>query len=77
MAIYYIVMAANRLRPNMIHIYLHPEEDKFIKDYAERNFLTVSELIRGWIHETMKSEGIDIKEPTLPESSKTKKGVKK
>jgi hypothetical protein len=61
----------------MIHTYLHPEEDKFIKDYAEKNFLTVSELIRGWIHETMKSEGYDIKETTLPESSKTKKGVKK
>ncbi|MCZ6685895.1 MAG: hypothetical protein O6849_07930 [Candidatus Dadabacteria bacterium] len=59
-------MTAKRFRPNMIHIYLHPEEDKFIKDYAERNVLTVSELIRGWIHETMKSEEIDIKEPTLP-----------
>jgi len=66
MNIYYISMSANRFRPNMIHTYLHPEEDKFIKDYAGRNFLTVSELIRGWIHETMKSEGIDIKEPTLP-----------
>jgi len=61
----------------MIHIYLHPEEDKFIKDYADSNLLTVSELIRGWIHEVMKREGYDIKEPTLPESSKTKKGVKK
>ncbi len=66
MNIYYISMTAKRFRPNMIHIYLHPEEDKFIKDYAETNFLTVSELIRGWIHETMKSEEIDIKEPTLP-----------
>ena len=50
----------------MIHIYLHPEEDKFIKDYAKQNFLTVSELIRGWIHETMKLEGYEINEPTLP-----------
>jgi len=71
------VMPANRFRPNMIHIYLHPEEDKFIKDYAEKNYLTVSELIRGWIHETMKSEGIDIKEPLMPGSKKTYKGVKK
>ena len=66
MVMHYIVMPANRFRPNMIHTYLHPEEDKFIKDYAEKNYLTVSELIRGWIHETMKSEGYDIREPTLP-----------
>ena len=59
-------MSANRFRPNMIHTYLHPEEDKFIKDYAKKNYLTVSELIRGWIHETMKSERYDIREPTLP-----------
>jgi len=77
MVMHHIVMPANRLRPNMIHIYLHPEEDKFIKDYAGKNYLTVSELIRGWIHEAMKREGYDIREPTLPESSKTKKGVKK
>jgi len=77
MVMHHIVMPANRFRPNMIHIYLHPEEDKFIKDYADSNLLTVSELIRGWIHEVMKREGYDIKEPTLPESSKTKKGVKK
>ncbi len=70
MVMHYIVMPANRFRPNMIHTYLHPEEDKFIKNYAERNFLTVSELIRGWIHETMKREGIDIKEPALPISKK-------
>ena len=70
MLMHHIVMITNRLRPNMIHIYLHPEEDKFIKDYAERNFLTLSELIRGWIHETMKREGIDIKEPALPISKK-------
>lgn len=65
-------MSSNRFRPNMIHIYLHPEENKFLKDYAETNFLTVSELIRGWLHEVMKSERIDIKEPALPISNKRK-----
>jgi len=70
-------MRTKRFRPNLIHIYLHPEENKFIKEYAEQNFLTVSELVRGWIHETMKREGYDIKEPSLPEASKTKKGVRK
>ncbi len=58
----------------MIHIFLHPEEDKFVKEYADRNYLTVAELIRGWIHEVMKREGYEIKEPSLPE--KTKRGGK-
>ena len=69
-------MKTKRLRPNLIHIYLHPEENKFIKDYAEQNFLTVSELVRGWIHETMKREGYEINEPSLPDTSTTNKGVK-
>ena len=55
-----------RFRPKLIHIYLHSEEDKFLRSYAEKNLLTVSELIRGWIHETMKAEGMEIKEPTKP-----------
>jgi hypothetical protein len=33
-----------------------------------KNHFTVSELIRGWIHEVMKREGYKIKEPSLPES---------
>ena len=68
-------MNPKRFRPNLIHIYLHPERDKFVKDYAERNYLSVSELIRGWIHEVMKREGYEIKEPSLPEK-KSKKGRK-
>ena len=75
MIIYYIYMNPKRLRPNLIHIYLHSEEDKFVKNYAERNYLSVSELIRGWIHEVMKREGYEIKEPSLPEK-KSKKGRK-
>jgi len=73
MIIYYIYMNPKRLRPNLIHIYLHSEEDKFVKNYAERNYLSLSELIRGWIHEVMKREGYEIKEPSLPEK-KSKKG---
>lgn len=68
---------SKRFRPKMIHIYLHSEEANFIKKYAEMNYFTVSELIRGWIHEAMKKEGYDIKEPSLPEPSKTKKGIRK
>ena len=60
-------MKENRLRPKLIHIYLHPEEDKFIKQYAETNLLNVSELVRGWMHEVMKREGYKLTEPLLPE----------
>ncbi|MDA2921225.1 hypothetical protein MYX76_17330 [Desulfobacterota bacterium AH_259_B03_O07] len=58
-------MTPYRFRPNLIHIYLHQEEDKFLRSYAESNFLTVSELVRGWIHEVMKHEGYKINEPSL------------
>jgi hypothetical protein len=68
-------MKPKRFRTNLIHIYLHPEEDSFLRKYAEDNLLTVSELIRGWIHEVMKREGYKIKEPLLPEV-KIKKGRK-
>jgi len=60
-----------RLRPKLIHIYLHEEEDKFLKKYARENLLSVSELIRGWIHEVMKQEGYKFKEPSLPKRRKT------
>ncbi|MGH7799352.1 MAG: hypothetical protein ACREOW_01825 [Thermodesulfobacteriota bacterium] len=62
-----------RLRPKLIHVYLHLEEDKFLREYAERNYLSVSELIRGWIHEVMKREGYEIKEPSLPERKSKKR----
>jgi hypothetical protein len=73
MIILYIYMNPKRLRPNLIHIYLHPEEDKFVKEYAESNYLTVSDLVRGWIHEAMKREGYKIKEPYLPEQKSKKR----
>jgi hypothetical protein len=61
-----------RFRPTLIHIYLHPDEDKFLKKYASRNYLTVSELVRGWMHEVMKREGYEIKEPSMPERKSKK-----
>ncbi len=61
---------AKRFRSKLIHIYVHPEEDKFLKSYAEKNFLTVSELIRGWMREVMKREGFEIIEPSNPEDKK-------
>jgi len=64
-------MKNQRFRPKLIHIYLHEEEDKFVREYAEKNLLTVSELIRGWIHEVMKRDDYKIEdyrilEPTDP-----------
>ncbi|NIQ15676.1 MAG: hypothetical protein GTO02_15135 [Candidatus Dadabacteria bacterium] len=66
-------MKNQRFRPKLIHTYLHEEEDKFLREYAEKNLLTVSELIRGWIHEVMKRENYMIEdyrilEPTDPQS---------
>jgi len=61
----------------MFQVWLHPNEFEFLTTYAEDNMLTASETVRGWIHEVMKREGHKIKEPLLPESSKTNKGVKK
>ena len=67
---------AKRFRTKLIHIYLHEEEDKFLKSYADKNLQTVSELFRGWLHEVMKREGHEIKEPSLPEPKTKNKGVK-
>jgi len=61
-----------RFRPKLIHIYLHEEEDKFLKNYASDNLLSVSELVRGWIHEVMKREGHILNEPSLLKSGKGK-----
>jgi len=41
----------------------------------KKNLLSASELFRGWLHEVMKNEGYEIKEPLNPE--KIKKGGKK
>ena len=54
---------------------MHEEEDKFLRNYAEKNYLTVAEVFRGWLHEVMKREGHELKEPQLPET--IKKGGKK
>ena len=38
---------------------------------------TSSEIIRGWLHQVMKSEGYEIKEPQNPETIIKIKGGKK
>jgi hypothetical protein len=69
-------MRVKRIRTKMFQVWLHPREYEFLTAYAEENMLTASETVRGWIHEVMKREGYDIKEPSLPEPSNKKKGVK-
>ena len=66
-------MRNKRIRTKLFQVWLHPQELKFLSDYAEENLLSNSELIRGWIHEVMKREGYKFKEPSL---IKTKKGSK-
>ena len=60
-----------------MQVWLDEIEYEFVQAYAKDNHLMVSELIRGWIHEVMKREGYEIKEPSLPERSNTKKGAKR
>jgi len=65
-----------RVRTKLFSAWLHPKELEFLNTYAEDNMLTASEIIRGWLHEVMKREGYEIKEPSLPESKTKNKGVK-
>ncbi len=63
-------MRENRLRDKRLHVWLHPKEHQFLNKYAVKNMSTSSEIIRGWIHEVMKSEGYEILEPRNPETIK-------
>jgi len=60
-------MKDRRIRTKMFQVWLHPGEYEFLKNYSEKNMLNASETIRGWIHEVMKMEGHDMKEPRNPE----------
>ena len=62
-----------KLKDRKLQVWLNSYEFRFLQEYSKKNHLTVSELIRGWIHEVMKREGFQIKEPSLPEQ-KPKKG---
>jgi len=59
-----------------LQVWLDEIEYEFVQNYAKENHLMVSELIRGWIHQVMKREGYEIKEPSLPEPQKRLKGAK-
>ena len=59
-------MHDKRLRNKMFQVWLHPCENEFLKEYSEKNMMTASEIVRGWIHEVMRMEGYEIKEPRNP-----------
>ncbi len=62
-----------KLKDKRLQVWLDTDEFDSIQKYSRKNHLTISELIRGWIHEVMKREGFDIKEPLLPEEVKSRK----
>jgi len=61
-------MNQKRLRTKLFHVWLHKRELDYITNYAEENLLSASELIRYWIHQSMKKEGLlkDISINTKP-----------
>jgi len=65
----------DRIKDKRLQVWLDTDEFDCLQKYARKNHLTISELIRGWIHEVMKREGYEIKEPLLPKQ-KIKKGRK-
>jgi len=66
----------DKIKDKRLQVWLDTDEFDCLQKYARKNHLNISELIRGWIHEIMKREGYDIKEPSLPESKTKKKEVK-
>jgi len=69
-------MRTKRVRTKLFSVWLHPRELDFLNQYAEDCMLTASEVIRALLHEVMKREGHEIKEPSLPETKLKKKGRK-
>ena len=53
----------SRFRDKILQVWLNQTENSFVSKYAEKHLMTTSELIRFWIHEAMKKEGV-YKEPS-------------
>ena len=67
MEVYYTSMRY-KIKDKRLQLWVDTDEFDCVQKYARKNHLTISELIRGWIHEVMKREGYEIKEPLLPET---------
>jgi len=70
----YIMASYKRLRTKRINVWLHEKELEFLNGYSENHLMTVSELVRYWIHQAMEKEGV-IKKLSIDIKPK-KKGVK-
>ncbi len=62
-----------RVRTNLLRVWLSDKEYGFLDQFAEENSLTISELIRTWIHQSMKQEGV-LKDVSLKEIKPKTKG---
>jgi len=63
----------DKIKDKRLQVWVDTDEFDCLQKYARKNHLTISELIRGWIHEVMKREGYEIKEPLLPEKPKKRR----
>lgn len=52
-----------------LQVWLDETEYKFVQEYAKKNHMMVSELIRGWVHRIMQREGFVFTEPSDPEKT--------
>lgn len=66
-------MREKRIRTRLFRVWLHPKEYDFVANYADANMLTAADLIRYWIHQAMKREGL-LKDISI--ETKPKKGGK-
>lgn len=71
--LYNIYMRRKRIRTKLFHVWLHEKELEYMNNYAEENLMSASELIRHWIHQSMKREGL-LKDVSI--NTKIKKGRK-
>jgi len=53
----YIMTSYKRLRTKRINVWLHEKELEFLNGYSENHLMTVSELVRYWIRQSMEKEG--------------------
>ncbi len=65
-------MREKRIRTRLFQVWLHSKELEFINNYAEENLMTASELIRFWIHQSMKKEG-KLKDISIDTKIKTRR----
>ncbi|MDA2918596.1 hypothetical protein MYX76_03710 [Desulfobacterota bacterium AH_259_B03_O07] len=65
-------MRQKRIRTKLFHVWLHEKELEYITNYAEENLTTASELIRYWIHQSMKKEGL-LKDISIDTKIKTRR----